>query len=102
MVQESLAGAEEHVIYARLDLLCEGTVASDTQFEVRAVVAYHIDLGSRQFVAVLFIDPTLDGLHDFRIIETVDVVVATRVAAVRTEESLIAFSLESHAEIVAL
>ena len=82
MVQESLAGGQQYVVYVGLDLLGEGSVATDTQFQVRTVVANHIHLSGRQFVAILFVHPALYGLYDLRIKETVDMIVASGIPTV--------------------
>ena len=102
MIEESLAGTEEYIVDAGFDLLGEGAVAADTQFQVRAVVANHIYLCRRQFVAILFVHPALHGLHDLGVEETVDVVVAPGVSAIGAEVPYITHSLEGHAEVVAL
>ena len=102
MVQIALASAQQHVIYVGLNLLHKRAIATHAELQVGAIVAHHIHLGSGQFVAVMLVHPTLDGLHNLGIIEAVDVVEPTQIATIGTEETLIKLALEGHAEIVGL
>ena len=102
MVEESLAGGEQHIVHARLYLLGEGAVASDAEFLVGAIVSHDIYLCGRQFIAVLLVHPALHRLYDVGVEEAVDVVEASAVASVAAEVSLVLHSLEGHAEVVAL
>ena len=69
MVQITFAGAQEDVFHVGLYLLCEAAVALYAKLEIGAVVAHHIDQSLGQFVSVLFIDPSLDGLDDLGTVE---------------------------------
>ena len=102
MVEESLAGRQKYIIDTRFDLLCERTVAEYIQFQVGAVVAYHIDLCGSQLIAILFIDPSLDGLYNLRIVEAVDMVIASCVASIGGEVASVVKSLKRHAEVITL
>ena len=102
MVQKAFTGGEEHIIDVGFDLLGETAVATDTQFQIRTVVAYHIDLGGGEFVAVLFVHPAFYRLHDLGVEETVDMVVASCVATIRTEIASVESAFKRHAEVVAL
>ena len=102
MVEESLTGGQEYIVYAWRNLLFERSVALYAQFEVGAVVAHHVHLCGRQLVGIHLIHPSFHRLHDFRILKAVDVVVATPVAPVRREEPAVVQSLKRHAEVVAL
>ena len=102
VVQESLTGSQNDIIDTRLDFLGERTVTKHIQFQVGAVVSYHIDLCSRQLITILFIDPPLDGLDDLWVVEAVDMIIASCVATIGGEVASVVKSLESHAEVVAL
>ena len=102
MIEIALTRAQQDIVDTWLDLLFERAVATDTQTQVRTIIAYHIDLRCRQLVAILLIHPTLDRLDDFRIVEAVDMVVASEVATIGTEVATIEASFEGHAEIITL
>ena len=102
MVQVALAVGHDDVVHAGLDFLRERAVALDAQLEIGAVVADHVHLGLRQLVAFGLIDPALDGLDDFRVVERVDVVPALAVATVAGEVALVLQPFKRHAEVVAL
>ena len=69
MVQVTLTGAQEDVIDIGLYLLFERTVALHTKFQVRTIVAHHIDDASRQFVTVFLINPSLHRLQHLGTLE---------------------------------
>ena len=102
MVQEALAGCQEDIVYTRVDHLLERAVALDAELDVGTVVAHHIHLSGGQFIAIHLIHPSLDGLYNLRILETVDMIPSTTVAAVGREEAAVVRALEGHAEVVAL
>ena len=102
MVEITFAGGQHDVVHIGLYDLCERTVALHAEFQVGAVVAYHVYLCGRKFVALLLIHPSLHGLYDFGIVKTVDMVPTSAVAPVGREESPVESALESHAEVVAL
>ena len=102
MVEESLAGSQEHIIHMRLDGLGERAVTLDTQFQVGTIVAHHIDHGLGQLISVLLIHPSLHCLHDFGIDKAVDMVPSSPIATVGTEVALVAQALEGHAEVITL
>ena len=68
-----------HLLCSRV---CKRTVTAHTQFQICAVVTYHIYLGGSQLIAILLIHPTLHRLDNLRVIETVDMVIASRIASV--------------------
>ena len=102
VVQESAAGGQQHVADARCCHVGERAVRAHAELVVRAVVAHQVYLCRRQFVSVHFVDPSLDGLHDFGVLEAVDVVPSASVASVGTEESAVVRAFERHAEVVGL
>ena len=102
MIKETLAGAKEHIAHTRFYLLFERSVTFDTEFKVGAVVAHHINLCCRQFIAFLLIDPPLDSLRHLRFLKRVNMVPSPCIAAVAAEVTPVAQSLKGHAEVVAL
>ena len=76
------------------------TVALDRQFPVGSIVAYYHHLGGRKFVAVFFVNPSLHRGDDFRILERIDMIVATAILSVGREEASVVWSLEGHSEII--
>ena len=102
VVEESLAGSHQQIIYLWLDDHAERTITLDRQFLVGAIVANYRHLCRRQFVTSHLIDPSLDGVHNLWILERVDMVVASSVLAVGREVTSVVWSLESHAEVIRL
>ena len=102
MVQESFAGSQKDVVHTWLDLLGERTVSLYAEFHVGSVVAHHIDQSLWQFIAFLLVNPTFDGLYNFRVVEREYMVPAFTVATVAGEESLVKQSFKGHAEVVTL
>ena len=102
MVQVSLTCAKNHVVYIRCYLLCKRSVASHAKLQVGTIVTHHIHLCSSKLVTVLLVNPSLNGLYNLGVIETVDMVEPSQVATIAAEESLIQLSLEGHPEIIGL
>ena len=101
MIEIPLAGAKQDIIDQRLHFLFEGAVATHAQLEVSAVVAHHVDESFGQFVAVLLVDPTLDGERHLGMFEGQDVVPSASIATIGGEVAAIVQTLEGDAEVVA-
>ena len=100
MVQVALRAGEHHVFYASLQRERERSVVARHFLLIRPVVsddAYYCILHR---LLVFVHHQSLDGDSHGVVFETVDVVVATRVAAVGTEKSIFALP-ESDSEIIA-
>ena len=100
-VQVAFACAKQHVIHSRFDDLSERTVHFHAQFQVRSVVAHHIDQGFGQFVSVFLIHPSRDGLHDFGVLEGIDVIPTFAVVTVAAEEATVIHAFKGHTEVIA-
>ena len=102
-IEIALAGGEENIVDAGRDSLLKRTVGLDGQFEIRPVAADHLHLSGREFVAVLFVDPTFDCEEVFGIGKFVEFVPSSAAGAARRgEESTVVEPVEGHAEIIAL
>ena len=82
VVQESLAGGEQHVVHSRFHHFGERSVAFHAELFVRAVVAHEIHLCVGQFISFHLIHPSRDGLYYLRFLKAVDMVPAASVASV--------------------
>ena len=102
VVQVALASGHDSIVNPRLHHLGERPVGAHAQFLVCSVVAHEIDYRRRQFVAIHFVNPSLDGLHNLGVFEAVDMVPSASVASVRREEPPVVRSFEGDAEVVAL
>lgn len=102
MVEETLAGGEHHIAHSGLDHLGERAVALERQSAVGAVVAYHVDLGLRQFVSLGLVDPSLDGVDHLGVLKRVYMVPSAAVATVGREVAPVVGSLKGHAEVIAV
>ena len=60
-IEIAAARSEKNVVHSRGNSLLEGAIRLDGEFEICAVAADHLHLGSREFVAVLLVHPTFDG-----------------------------------------
>ena len=102
VIEIPLAVSHRYVIHIGLDGHNERSISLDGHFLVGAVVAYNHDLSLWQFVTLFFIHPSLHGGHNFWIVETVDVVVASSILSVGRKIASIVRTFECHAEIVSL
>ena len=101
-VQVAATGGKEKVVHARRNRLLKGPVAPNGEFQICTVASHHIDQGFGQFVAVLFVDPSLDRLEHLGIGKRIYLVpTASPRAAVRREVATVVEALERDAEVIA-
>ena len=102
MIKKALASAKQNVIDIRLYLYNKRAVALHADFLVCAIVSDHVDERLRQFVAVLLVNPSLNGEDIFGKLETVDVVPSVTIVAIAREESAVVNAIERKTEVIAL
>ena len=102
VVQVALASTQENVVHKGSDFLLKRSVTPDTQLLIRTVVTHHIDKSFGQFIAVLLVHPSLDGMHHIGTFERHNMIPSACIASVGTEEASVMQSLEGHAEVVAI
>ena len=100
MIQITLAGTKEYIIYIGGDFLDKGTVAAYAQLLVGTIVTHHIDKSLWQFVSIFFIDPSLDGMNNLGTFERHDMIPSAGITSVGAEESSVVESFKGHAEVV--
>ena len=101
IVEEAVAGGQQDVLDAGLDLLLETAVGAHAKVDVRAVVAHHVDTGLRQLVAVLLVDVAEHGVDHLGLLKGVDMIPSAAVLAIGGEVAAIVHALESHREVIA-
>ena len=101
VVEIALTSAEQDVVNLWLHLLFEGSVSPDTELEIRTVVANHIDKTFRKFVAVFFVNPTLDCKYHLRMIKGHDVIPPSGITTISGEVAAVMHSFKCYAEVIA-
>ena len=100
-VQVTLAGGQQEIIHARSDSHLKRTIGFHREFFVRAIIAHDINKGFRQFIAVLFIYPSFDGLKHLGIGKRVYLVpTSTARTAVGRKVTAVVPSLEGDSEVI--
>ena len=100
MIEIAFASSQEDIVDFRLHFLLETAVTSNAKLQVGSIVANHIDKSFGQLVAVLLVNPTLDGLDDLGMLETHDVVPTPCITSVCAEVPAIVQAFEGHSEVV--
>ena len=100
MVEIAFTGAQEYVAHMRLYFLCEGTIASHTQLQIRTIIAHHIHQSFGQFITILLIHPSLHGLQYLGTFEGHDMVPSSCISSAGTEIAPVMESLKGHSEVV--
>ena len=89
-------------MYAWRDYFAERTVEFEQHLFVGTVVTNHVHLTLWQFVTVLLVHPSGDGLDHFGAFKGEYLVPSTSVGAIGGEVSTIVEAVERHAEVVAV
>ena len=102
MIEITLACCQEDIVHVGIDNLLKRAVTLHRYLLVCAVVAHHIHLRGRQFVAFHLIHPTLHGLYNLRKFKAIYMVPSSGIVAVGREVAPVVRPLERHAEVISL
>ena len=82
MIQKSFAGCQQKIVYPGTDHTTERAVSFDVQPLIGTIVTHDINLCSRQFVAVSFVNPAFQRLNYLGIFKRIKMIPAVGVAPI--------------------